>query len=117
MTTHRDYSDIDLARALISARNRRDGYRYGSDGHYTAAAIVATLEEEQRRRLRVARSAARSALGMAPASGGTAPADRCEHGWTGPWNARPCGCGKPAPAAPAWDYSKSTWANRANGAH
>lgn len=27
---------------------------------------------------------------------------RCSHGWTGPWNSRPCGC---AVHGPRWEYT------------
>lgn len=56
MTTHRDYTDAELRRAIRSAEGRGDAY---------GAAILPTLREEQRRRLRQRRTAARSALGMA----------------------------------------------------
>jgi hypothetical protein len=31
--------------------------------------------------------------------------ERCEHGWSGPWNSRPCGCGKPE--VPGFDFGDS----------
>lgn len=69
--THRDYSDADLQRALVAAYKRMTATAEGSDDYFTASAIHSTLAGEATRR-----------NGLA-----------CQHGWSGPWNSRPCGCG------------------------
>jgi hypothetical protein len=79
-------------RAIRAARRTRHGFQ--------GAEMTALGMEVAARHLRHAVwatrvSQARAAEARVIAARAALDGTPCEHGWTGPWNSRPCGCGRP----------------------
>jgi hypothetical protein len=84
-TTIRDASARQLEQWAARARSRERHYlarvdEHASQGHGARADAA----------MRLALSARRMAEAVAAEQ--SRRGERCQHGWRGPWNARPCGC-------------------------